>query len=67
MSAHIQPMAELNQRATQALVREVGVVDAIRFINQFRAGHGNYTAERREDLAGMSVQDIIAQIKTHKS
>jgi hypothetical protein len=28
------------------LVREMGVVAALPFLNQFRAGDGNYTSER---------------------
>ena len=37
MSAHIQPLSKLNQQVTDALIREVGIVDTIRFLNQFRS------------------------------
>ena len=33
MNAQIQPIAELNRRATNALVREVGIVNTLRFLN----------------------------------
>jgi hypothetical protein len=33
---HLDPIAQVTQRATDALVRELGVVDAIRFLGQFR-------------------------------
>lgn len=46
MTAQHQPMSEVTQRATDILIKEIGVVDTIRFLNQFRAGTGNYTLER---------------------
>ena len=54
MTTHVQPIAEVTQRATNALIREIGVVDAIRFLNQFRVGAGNYTVERDQLFEGMS-------------
>jgi hypothetical protein len=66
VNAQIQPLAELNQRATDALVREVGIVDAIRFLNQFRTGGGNYTMEREQLFQGMSVKDIADELKSRK-
>lgn len=66
MSAQLQPIAQLTQRATDALVKELGVVDTIRFLNQFRAGGGNYTAEREKLFQGMSVKDIAGQIKAQR-
>ncbi len=67
MTVQIQPMADLTQRVTEVLVREVGVVDTIRFLNQFRAGSGNYTEERGQLLKGMSVKDIVNEIKSQRS
>ena len=55
MNAHIQPLSEVTQRATSVLIRAIGVVDTIRFLNQFRVGAGNYTAEREHLFKGMSV------------
>ena len=50
MSIHIQPMSELTQRARNALIQELGLVDAMRFLNQFRAGNGDYSTERETFL-----------------
>ena len=50
MSIHIQPMSELTQRARNALIQELGVIDAMRFLNQFRAGNGDYTTGARNAL-----------------
>jgi hypothetical protein len=67
MSVHIQPISELTNRAKQALVQELGVIDAMRFLNQFRAGSGDYTAEREHLLEGESVKSIVAGIKAQRS
>ncbi len=66
MNAQIQPIAELNRRATNALVREVGIVNTLRYLNQFRTGGGDYTVERDQLFGDMSVKDIIRDIKAQR-
>ncbi|HSR70181.1 MAG TPA: hypothetical protein VLU25_19790 [Acidobacteriota bacterium] len=66
MTAQIQTISVVNQRATAALIREIGIVNTIRFLNQYRAGSGDYTAERDQLFQGMSVKDIIDDIKTQR-
>ena len=67
MSIHIQPMSELTQRARNALIQELGVIDAMRFLNQFRAGNGDYTTERETLFKGETVKSIVADIKGLRS
>ena len=67
MSVSIQPISELTNRAKHALVQELGAVDAMRFLNQLRAGNGDYTAEREHLLKGESVKSIVAAIKAQRS
>lgn len=67
MSAHLDPIAQVTQRATDALVRELGVVDAIRFLGQFRAGSGDYTAQRQALFEEASVQELAAQIRGRRA
>ena len=62
----IQPISDVTRRATNVLVKELGVVDTIRFLNQFRAGAGNYTLERHKLFEGMSVKDIVGEIKEQR-
>jgi hypothetical protein len=66
MTTHVQPISEVTQRGTDALIREIGVVDTIRFLNQFRAGSGNYTIDRDKLFAGLSVKDIVSEIKARR-
>ena len=67
MSVSIQPMSQLTSRAKHALVQELGVVDTMRFLNQFRAGNGDYTAEREQLFKGESVKSIAAGIKAQRN
>ena len=67
MSIYIQPLSELTHRARNALIQELGVIDAKRFLNQFRAGNGDYTAERRTLFKYESVKSMVADIKAFRS
>jgi len=67
MTVRIHPISEINQRARNALVKEVGVVDTIRFLNQFRAAGGDYTAEREHLFQDMTVREIITEIKARRT
>jgi hypothetical protein len=66
MSVTIRTLAEVNQKATEILVREMGVVDTQRFLSQFRVGSGDYTAERGQWLDDLSLQNIAAEIKAKR-
>ncbi|WP_123658567.1 hypothetical protein [Salinisphaera japonica] len=67
MSNPIQPISELGERAKRALVQELGVVDTMRFLNQFRAGNGNYAAEREQLFKDESVGSIATSIKSQRT
>jgi len=56
-------LVEITQSAIRVLVKELGVVDTIRFVNQFTPGYGDYTAERQDLLAGLSLDEIVSAIK----
>jgi hypothetical protein len=67
MITETQPLAEVTSQAIKVLCNEIGVVNTVRFIGQFTAGYGNYTEERRHLLAGLTLDDIVSQIKQRKS
>ena len=66
MSTQLEPIARVHQRATEALLKELGVVDTIRFLGQLRAGSGDYTAQRGRLLEGLSVGDIVERIRARR-
>ncbi len=63
MITDIRPLVEINQQAISLLYKELGVVDAVRFLKQFTQGFGDYTKERETLFANKSVQDIVSEIE----
>ena len=57
------PLAEVTRRAIRVLSRELGAADAARFVAQFSAGSGDYTADRAELFAGRTVSELAADIR----
>jgi hypothetical protein len=66
VTTQVQPISEVTQRGTNALIQEIGIVDTIRFLNQFRAGAGDYTTDRDKLFEGLSVDDIVSEIKAQR-
>ena len=46
-----------------ALKKELGTVGATYFIRQFSSGRGDYTAERDNLLQGITLDEIIKNVK----
>jgi hypothetical protein len=59
----VRPLNEITREGIRVLCRELGVVDTARFINHFTTGYGNYTEEREQLFSGMSLEDIVSEIK----
>ena len=66
MTMEVKPLAEVTQEAIRVLIQELGPVDTVRFVNQFTVGYGNYTDERRQLFAGMTMDEIVSEIKRGK-
>lgn len=60
MTRYLTPI-ELQKKGMQVLMRELGYPDAIRFMLQFRRGAGDYTKERKGLLAGVTIEQLIAE------
>lgn len=57
MTVKLTSMAELNRRAFAILARELGVPDTLRFFGQLGLGEGNYTEERRQLFADLTMEE----------
>ena len=66
MTAPMRPLAEITEQATAILIREMGVVDALRFLSQIRGGSGDYTKERSQWLDDLSMEQISSGIKAKR-
>ena len=63
MIQRAQSLSEMSERAVRVLVNELGVVDTLRFLNQFRVGTGDYTKDRDALFTGQTVPELAEQIK----
>ena len=63
MSLKIQPLDQINDAALQILMRELGIANTARFLQQFSTGSGNYTEDRRDFYADRTLDDLIQEIK----
>jgi hypothetical protein len=66
MTLSLKPIAEVTQEAFRLLSREIGLANTVRFINQFTSGEGNYTEDRKDIFAGMTLEDIVADIRRRR-
>ncbi len=66
MITDVRPLIEINQQAISLLYKELGVVDAVRFLKQFTQGYGNYTQEREVIFANKSLDDIVSDIEKRR-
>jgi hypothetical protein len=67
MMIETRPLAEVTQVALKVLYKELGIVDTVRFVNQFTTGYGNYTQERDQLFANLTLDDLISEIKRQRS
>ena len=62
----MRPLIEVNQQAIRLLYKELGVVDAVRFLRQFTQGYGNYTKEREYMFADKTLENIFDEIENQR-
>ena len=57
---------EIIRQGYQSLVNSLGVVDAVRFIQYFTSGQGDYTKDRHEWLDQIPLGDILTLMEQHR-
>lgn len=67
MITDTRPLVEINQQAIRLLYKELGIVDAVRFLSQFTQGYGNYTQEREALFADKSLEEIVTEIEKRRT
>jgi hypothetical protein len=67
MSIPAKPLTEITSQALHVLTQEIGTADTLRFLSQFSTGSGNYTKEREAYFGHLSLDDLLAEIKTTDS
>ncbi len=66
MTGEVKPLAEINQQAIRLLYRELGAVNAVRFLKQFTAGFGDYTKERDMLFDQKTLEEIVGEIESRR-
>ncbi|MEM1056795.1 MAG: hypothetical protein AAGI52_14830 [Bacteroidota bacterium] len=61
MTVPTRPLHEIDRAGRAALVRELGVADALRFLRQYTTGSGDYTAEREQWQGDASLDELLDQ------
>jgi hypothetical protein len=67
MILETKPLIQITREAIQLLYQEIGVVNTVRFLNQFTTGYGDYTAERDALFADKTLDDILTEIKLERA
>ena len=63
MTVQTRPLNEITRQAIDLLSKEMGVVDTVRFLNQFTSGYGDYTEEREALFKNMTLDEILVAMK----
>ena len=66
MMLETKPLNQITHEAIQVLYQEIGVVNTVRFLNQFTLGYSDYTAERDALFADLTLDDILTEIKLER-
>lgn len=52
----------IRKKGIEALTKELGPVGMARFIRLYDNGEGDYTAEREQLLAGVTMDDVLREL-----
>lgn len=63
MKVQGKPLSEITRHAIDLLSKEIGIVDTVRFLNQFTTGYGNYTEEREALFKDLTLDEILATMR----
>jgi len=66
MSTQTMSPTVLRKAGLEAVAKALGPLGMVRFLQQFEAGTGDYTKERGSWLIGLSVQDVMSEIKSKR-
>ena len=58
--------AQIRRQGLEALVKVLGPVGMVRFLQQFDTGSGDYTRDREQWLKGVTVEDAVKEIKKRR-
>ena len=57
---------EIRMEGWKALTERLGPGGAMRFMMQYDPGHGDYSKDRHQLFAGLSIEELLESIKPEK-
>jgi hypothetical protein len=66
MNTRTMTPEKIRQAGIEALVRKLGPVGMVRFLQQFETGKGDYTAERHAWLDKLDVRTVSERIRKRR-
>jgi len=60
-------LKEIRQQGYKALIDALGVAGTLRFLQQLGVGYGDYTKERHQWLAQLTIEDFRNYVKQKKA
>ena len=64
MNVQTKPLSDITQQAIDLLFKEMGIVNTMRFLNQFTTGYGDYTQEREALFKDLTLDELLAAMKS---
>ena len=58
MTIDVHDTRFIREKGLEALTRELDAVGTVYFLRQFNSGKGNWTEDRKQELAGLTITDI---------
>ena len=59
----MKSLNKVTHQALDVLIKEIGLADTLRFVNQFTKGYGDYTKQREKLFHGMELEGLLEEIR----
>ncbi|MFA4922694.1 MAG: hypothetical protein WC557_00695 [Ignavibacteriaceae bacterium] len=66
MNGEVKTINEISNKAINLLLGNLGAENTLRFLNQFSAGFGDYTKERKNLYKNKSLDQLVFEIKNNR-
>ena len=66
MTVATMTLEQIRVTGYRALLRELGPVNLVRFLQQFESGYGDYTQERHNWLDQYTVEEIAQEVQRQR-
>jgi len=66
MNSEVKTINEISNKAINLLLGKLGAENTLRFLNQFSAGLGDYTKDRKDLYKNKSYEQLVFEIKNNR-